>query len=134
MAKTQYPRMALLKTLYELTEPVTPLRFITTRPPATGTPMPAFLLLRLPQAIRDRGDTYQRTCGQIAAFARDTGAALENTAALEAMQQAILDLFPIATPLFHAKAPLLLPGGADGAGFHYITVQFDITIFKQPQN
>ena len=123
MRKTTYPRLEVLQSLCELTASVSENRFISTRPNAVGEQMQDFLLIRLPQTIYDRGDTYQSTKGQIAVFARDV---------LEKMQTAVLDLFPLATDRYHAKEPLLLPGGADGAGFHSLIIQFNITIFKQP--
>ena len=129
--KIQFPRMEILQALYELTEPVTPCRFFTSRPPATPEPMHSFLLISLPGAIRDRGDTYQSTRGRITIFARDIQG-IENATVLQQMQETIVNLFPIATARFHAKAPSLLPGGSDGAGFHSIIIQFNITIFKQP--
>ena len=129
--RIQFPRMEILQALYDLTEPVAPHRFISSRPAAVPEPMDRFLLISLPAALRDRGDTYQSARGRITIFARDIQG-LESTLALEQMQSAILSLFPIATARFHAKAPSILPGGSDGAGFHSIIIQFNITIFKQP--
>lgn len=122
--------MAVLQTLHELTADITPNRFISTRPNAIGEQMKEFLLIRLPQNIRDCGDTYQSTKGQIVIFARDVQGGLENTFSLEKMQTAIMELFPIKTDIFHGKMPILAPGGSDGAGFHSIIIQFNITILK----
>lgn len=133
MSKIVFPRMEVLQTLCELTSGITPNRFITSRPPATGEPMEDFLIIRLPQTIYDRGDTYQSTWGQIAVFAKDVEGAFENTYRLEAMQSSVMELFPIATDRYHAKLPRLLPGGTDGAGFHSLIIQFKITIFKTPK-
>lgn len=130
MSRIQFHRMEVLKSLYDLTAAITPNRFISSRPPATGEPMDDFLLIRLPQTIRDRGDTYQSTWGQIAVFAKDVQEAFENTLRLEQMQAAVMDLFPIVTECYHAKLPRLLPGGTDGTGFHSLIIQFKITIFK----
>lgn len=130
MSKIQFPRMALIQSLYELTANITPNRFITTRPNAIGAQMKEFLLIRLPQSIYDRGDTYQSTKGQIIVFARDVQGGLENTVELERIQNEVMNLFPIATEQFHGKMPILLPGGSDGAGFHSIIIQFNITILK----
>lgn len=130
MSKIVFPRMEVLQSLYELTADITPNRFITTRPPATGEPMDDFLLIRLPQTIYNRGDTYQSTWGQIAVFARDVQGGTENTLALERMQSTAMELFPIVTDRYHAKLPRLLPGGTDGAGFHSLVIQFQIMIFK----
>lgn len=141
MRKTAYPRLEVLQSLCELTTSVSENRFISTRPNAVGEQMQDFLLIRLPQTIYDRGDTYQSTKGQIVVFARDVEGtdsqgnaigSMENTFLLEKMQSAVLDLFPLVTDRYHAKEPLLLPGGADGAGFHSLIIQFNITIFKQP--
>ncbi|MDE7440876.1 MAG: hypothetical protein K2M69_01760 [Muribaculaceae bacterium] len=132
MSKILFPRMNVLQSLYELTADITPNRFITTRPPATGEQMEEFLLIRLPQTIYDRGDTYQSTWGQIAIFVRDIQGGLENTFTLEKIQSDVMELFPIVTDQYHAKLPRLLPGGTDGAGFHSLIIQFQITIFKQP--
>lgn len=130
MSKIAYPRMEVLKSLYDLTAHITPSRFITTRPPAVATQMGEFLLIRLPQTIYDRGDTYQSTRGQISVFARDVPGGTENTLVLEKLQDAVMKLFPIVTDLYHAKMPVILPGGSDGADFHSLIIQFNITIFK----
>lgn len=130
MRKTSYPRLEVLRELDRLTSGISPNRFISTRPPATAEPMQDFLLIRLPQTIYDRGDTYQSTVGQIAVFARDIQGGLEDTLRLEHMQQAVTALFPVAAETFHATRPLVLPGGSDGAGFHSLIIQFRITIFK----
>lgn len=130
MRKISYPRMEVLQSLYNLTADISENRFITTRPNAVGEGMEDFLLIRLPQAIYDRGDTYQTTKGQIVLFVRDIQGGLENTFQLEKMQAALMALFPIITERYHAKAPLLLAGGSDGTGFHSLIIQFNITILK----
>lgn len=130
MSKIVYPRMDVLQSLSELTADITPNRFITTRPPATGEQMDEFLLIRLPQRITEPGDTYQLTTGQIAVFARDVQGGLENSFMLELMQDAVCALFPIRSDLYLATRPILLPGGSDGAGFHSLIIQFNIRIHK----
>lgn len=139
MSKIVFPRKEVLQSLYELTANITPNRFITSRPPATGEPMDDFLLIRLPQSIFDRGDTYQSTKGQFSVFVRDvqgtdsngnTISGMENTFRLEELQQAVMELFPIVANHYHAKMPVLLPGGSDGVGFHSLIIQFNITILK----
>ena len=131
MSKTVFPRMEVLQSLYELTADITPNRFITTRPPTAPEHMQDFLLIRLPQGIRDRGDTYQNARGQIVVFVRDVQGGLENTLRLEEIQQSVMELFPIVTERLHGKVPILLDGGTDGAGFHSLIIQFSITILKQ---
>ena len=79
--------------------------------------------------MRDQGDTYQTTYGQIVVFVRDVQG-MENTYRLEQLQSQVMELFPICNDLFHAKRPLLLASSSDGAGFHSLTIQFNITIFK----
>lgn len=130
MSKTLYPRMEVLQSLYELTADITPNRFITTRPNAVGEQMDEFLLIRLPQRITEPGDTYQLTTGQITVFARDVQGGLENSLALEQLQNSVCSLFPIRSALFLATRPILLPGGSDGAGFHSLIIQFNIRIHK----
>lgn len=122
--------MEVLQSLYELTADITPNRFITTRPSSTDKSMQEFLLIRLPQGVRDRGDTYQSARAQIAVFVRDVQGGLENTLMLEEIQQSVMNLFPIVTEGFHGKSPILLDGGTDGAGFHSLIIQFSITILK----
>ena len=134
MSKIVFPRMEVLQSLYELTADITPNRFITTRPNAVGEQMEEFLLIRLPQPMRDQGDTYQSTYGQINVFVRDLQGGLENTFRLEELQQAVMALFPIVAERFSAIDPILLNGGADGAGFHSLIIQFSITINKKPIN
>lgn len=119
----------VLQSLYELTAEISKNRFIASRPPATGEQMDDFLLI-ISKRISDRGDTYQSMSCQIAVFARDIQGGLENTIKLEDLQQAVIDLFPIVTEHYHAKFPLLLPGGSDGTGFHSLIIQFNITILK----
>lgn len=133
MSRIQFHRMEVLKSLSDLTASITPNRFVSSRPPATSEPMDDFLLIRLPQTIYDRGDTYQSTWGQIAVFAKDVQGGLENTLRLEEMQSAVMELFPIKVDRYHAKMPRLHPGGTDGAGFHSLIIQFRITIFKTPK-
>lgn len=139
MAKIIYPRMEVLQSLYELTVSISENRFITTRPNAVGEGMRDFLLIRLSQAIRDEGDTYQSTTGQVIVFVRDIEgtdadgnaiSGIENTFQLEAMQSAVMDLFPIVEKRYSAIDPILLPGGSDGAGFHSLIIQFSITTNK----
>ena len=130
MSKTLYPRMEVLKSLYEMTADISENRFITTRPNAVGEQMDEFLLIRLPQRITQPGDTYQLTTGQIAVFARDVQGGLENSLMLELMQDAVCALFPIRADLYLATRPILLPGGSDGAGFHSLIIQFEIRIHK----
>lgn len=126
--------MAVLQSLDELTADITEKRYVTTRPSAVSEQMKEFLLLRIPQTIYDRGDTYQTTKGQIVIFVRDIDGGLENTYRLEQLQQAVTDLFPIVTDTYHARRPILLAGGSDGAGFHTLIIQFSITILKQPNS
>ena len=130
MSKIVFPRKEVLQSLYELTADITSNRFITTRPSSTDKSMQEFLLIRVPQPIRDRGDTYQSTKGQISVFVRDVQGGLENTFRLEELQQAVMELFPIVADHYHAKMPVLLPGGSDGVGFHSLIIQFNITILK----
>lgn len=139
MSTIAYPRMKVLQSLYELTTDITPNRFITTRPNAVGEQMEEFLLIRLPQRITQPGDTYQLTTGQIVVFARDTQgtdesgnsiSGIENTVALEIMQDAVCALFPINSDLYLATRPIILPGNSDGAGFHSLIIQFNIRIHK----
>lgn len=138
MSKIAFPRMEVLRMLDELTADITPNRFITTRPNAVGNGMQEFLLISLSN-IEDSADTYQHTRGRISIFARDvqgTGAGgdavsgMENTLRLDEMLNAVTGLFPMVTELFHGKRPQLLAGGSDDAGFHYLTIQFNITILK----
>ena len=129
MSKIVFPRMAVLQSLDELTADITPNRFITTRPNAVGEQMQEFLLIAI-NNIEDTADTYQLTRGKISIFVRDVQGGLENTFRLNQLQEAVTALFPIVTEHFHGKRPRLLAGGSDGAGFHYLTIQFNITILK----
>ena len=129
MSNVFFPRKEVLQSLYELTADITPHRFITTRPNATGEPMQEFLAISL-NGIDNVADTYQLTRGRITVFARDVQGGLENTFKLEQLQEAVTALFPIRTPLYLATRPVLLPGGSDGAGFHSLIIQFNIRIHK----
>lgn len=143
MRKIAYPRMEVLQSLYDLTAEISENRFVTTRPNAVGEGMEDFLLIRLPQAITDEGDTYQSTTGQIIVFARDIEGSdsegnaisgMENTFRLEQMQSEVMELFPIVQPRYSAIDPIILPGGTDGAGFHSLIIQFSITPNKKLLN
>ncbi len=143
MRKISYPRMEVLQSLYNLTADISENRFVTTRPNAVGEGMQDFLLIRLPQAIYDQGDTYQTTAGQIICFVRDIQGSdadgnpisgMENTFQLEKMQSEVMDLFPIVEKRYSAIDPILLPGGSDGTGFHSLIIQFSITPNKKPIN
>jgi hypothetical protein len=90
--------------------------------------MKEFLLIRLPQTIYQRGDADQYTIGQFAIFVRDKQGGLEDTIRLEQLQEQLVDLFTIVTPLFVASRPRLLPLGSDGMGFHALIVQFELQI------
>lgn len=129
MSNVLFPRKEVLQSLYELTSDITPHRFITTRPNATGEPMQEFLTISL-YGIDNVADTYQLTRGRITVFARDVQGGLENTLRLEQLQEEVTVLFPIRTPLYLATRPILLPAGSDGAGFHSLIIQFNIRIHK----
>lgn len=129
MSKIVYPRMEVLQSLYELTADITPNRFITTRPNAVGEQMDEFLLIGL-DAINDTADTYQLTRGKISVFARDIQGAIENTVALDRMLNNVCKLLPARTGLYLTSKPQPLASRADGAGFHYIIIKFNIRIHK----
>lgn len=133
MRKIAYPRFDILRTFDELCAGICPNRFVTTRPNAVGEQMQEFLLLRLPQPMRDLGDTYQTTYGQIIVFVRDVQG-MENTYRLEQLQSKVMVLFPVVTERFSAVDPLLLASASDGAGFHSLAIQFSISINKKPIN
>lgn len=124
------PRLAILRRLSELTANVSAYRYVADRPTAVPEPMADFLILRLPQAMRQPGDTYSLTTGQVVLFARDLYGGLENTSRLEEMLRATTELFPIRDSLFLATRPVLLPGGTDGAGFHSVIIQFGIRVHR----
>lgn len=132
MSKIAYRRLEVLQSLERLTAGITGNRFVSTRPIAIGEQMEEFLLIRLPQKINQWGDVCQFSTGQISIFARDIQGGLENTLMLELMQSAVMELFSdngvLNTELFSAWDPELLYGGADGAGFHYLTIQFQIQL------
>lgn len=130
MARVEFKRMELLKQLVEAVKDVGDDVFVTSRPPATQESMTKFVVVRLPQAIQDRGATYQDTYCQINVFAKDRANGLERTDVLEAMQTAVLEKFPIVTELFSAISPRLLPGGSDGLGFHSVIIQAKLIINK----
>ena len=132
MSKISFPRMAVLQSLDQLTASITPNRFISSRPNAVGEQMKEFLLISL-NDIKDSADTYQLSRGRISIFVRDISTSngnVENTLRLEQLQNEVLNLFPIVTDTYHGKRPLLVAGGTDGAGFHYLIIQFNITILK----
>ena len=132
MSTISFPRMTVLQSLDQLTASITPNRFISSRPNAVGEQMKEFLLISL-NDIKDSADTYQLSRGRISIFVRDISTSngnVENTLRLEQLQNEVLNLFPIVTDTYHGKRPLLVAGGTDGAGFHYLIIQFNITILK----
>lgn len=130
MNTIEYSRLAIFERLAELTECISSNIFISTRPSAVAESMEDFIVLRLPQAIYQPADTYQRTIGQIVVFARDIQGDLENTVRLEEMQNEVVKLFPIRDNLFLATQPTLVYGGTDGLGFHSLIIQFNIRVHK----
>ncbi|WP_301747086.1 hypothetical protein [uncultured Duncaniella sp.] len=128
MEQKIYPRGEILRTLTELAKEVSNDVFVTTRPQATSEQLEDFVLVRLPQNIRQEGDAGQYTYGQFSMFARDIEGRYEDVMRLDEMQSAITEMFPIVTPTFTATRPLILAGGTDQAGFHFITIQFEIQI------
>lgn len=127
--KNRFPRLEILQSLYNLTEDVADTRFITNRPEAVGEQVDKYLTIRISQPIVSRGDTYMTSTAQITVFARDIQGVGENTYLLEEMQSKVMQLFPITTELYRGKRPILLPAGADGAGFHALIIQFNLLIF-----
>lgn len=130
MNTMEFPRLELLQALNDLVMDISPNVFISTRPSAVSESMEDFIILRLPQGIRQPADTYQLTTGQIVVFARDIESDLENTIRLEEMQKAVVELFPIRDNRFLATQPILLYGGTDGLGFHSLIIQFNIRVHK----
>lgn len=132
MSKVVFPRMEVLQQIYELTTEISKNRFITSRPNASDRQMQEFLLIRIPQSIDPWGDACQFSTGQIVMFARDGQGGIENTLALEQLQNSVMALFGengvINTDRFTAWEPRLLPGGSDGAGFHSLIIQFQLQI------
>lgn len=123
-----FHRTEILKHLYELATIASKNRFISTRPTSLTEQVNDFVVIRIPQAIRQNGAYHQYTVGQFACFVRDKQGSIENSVKLEEMTDALAKLFPIITDLFTASRPRLLFGGSDGAGFHYLTLQFEIQI------
>ncbi len=126
-----YHRHNVLRSLAEVVADVSGNVYISTLPPAVDEQETDRVLIKL-LTITDRGDTYQTATARIYVFARDIAAVYEDTQRLDEMQQKVTRLFPIVTELYHAKSPILLPGGSDGTGFHSLIIQFSITIFKKP--
>lgn len=130
MERIVYRRKDILKQLVDAVTGIGEKVFVTDRSIAEQKGMKDFVIVRLPQAIQDKGSTYQDTYCQINVFARDRANGLENTVRLDEMQMGVFEKFPIVTDLFSAVSPRLLPGGNNGLGFHSIIIQARLIINK----
>lgn len=127
MGRTTFRRKDILKKLTEIFGDVSRNVFVTSRPSASEDTMKDFIVVSLPIGIYDR-HAYQDTYCRIEVFVRNRKNGMEATDALDTMQQAVIDKFPLSNELFSATTPRLLPGGDDGLGFHCLIIQAKMTI------
>lgn len=125
-----FPRAEVLKGLYDALEDVADYRFVTNRPNVIDERIKSYLVIRMPNGIRDKGDTYQLCTVYITLFARTKKSGVEDTLTLDNMQNKVCSLIPLVHPRFTADRTIILGGGID-AGFNYLTIQLTVTINKR---
>ncbi len=129
-ASPLYPRIEVLKPLVDLLKSISPNVFTTSRPSSVSEQLGDYIVLKLPNGIRDRADTYQTSIAHVYLFVRDRAGEVENAWRLDEMMNALCAMCPIRHPRFTADRPVYL-GGASDAGFHYIRIQLSVTINKR---
>ena len=129
----KFPRAEVLQTIYEAVKPMAEKTFLTTRSSSIAEQIKDYIIVRLPNGIRDNGDTYQTAKVHLYLFARDRAGEIENAFRLEEMQNAVCGLFPFIHKRFTADRPQIIGGNAD-SGFHYLIIQISITINKKTIN
>lgn len=123
------PRLDVLQGLYNLLSPIAEKVFITTRPSVVSEKVKDYIVLRMNNGLRDRGDTYLTGIAHVSLFARDKNGEIENTFRLQQMIDAFLTLVPVRNQVFTADRPRQVGGGGD-SGFHYVTFQIPVTVNK----
>ena len=124
-----FPRSEVLSPLTDMLKTISPTVFLTSRPSVVAEQLKDYIVLKLPNGLRDRADTYLTGLAHIYLFARDRDGGIENAWKLDRMMNALCALCPIVHPRFTADRPLYL-GGSGDAGFHFIRMQISLTINK----
>lgn len=127
MARTTFRRKDILKAMTEIFGSVSSNVFVNTRPSATDDAMKDFIVVSLPNGMRDY-HAYQDAYCTIEVFARNRKGGIEATDVLDTMQQAVTDKLPVSNELFSITEPRLLPGGDDRMGFHCLIIQAKMII------
>ena len=102
----------------------------TSRPTTVPTSMSDFILIQFLSPIADLL-AYGRTSCRISVYARDVilnSINYENTTKLKTMQTAVYQRLPITDSKYLIDRPRPVNGGSDKLGFHYYSIQLDVTI------
>ncbi len=125
-----FPRVEVLGPFVESLKAISPVVYLTSRPSAAPGQPDDFIVVRLPNGIRDSADTYQSAKVHVYLFARDRAGEIENAWRLDEMMNTLCEMCPIIHPRFTIDRPVYLGGGPD-VGFHFIRMQLTITINKR---
>lgn len=120
-----YNRNNICESLYTIFKSVSDKIYIDDRPSSTTTQMETFLVIKIGDVdpMHAYGDTY----GTIRAFYKDKDSTSQITK-LSDLEQKIYALLPIDNELYKALNPKTLECKSDGAGFHYLTIYFDLIL------
>ncbi len=129
-APVLFPRVEVLGPLVEKLKAISPTVYLTSRPSAVPGQIKDYIVVRLPNGIRDSADTYQSAKVHVYFFARDRAGEIENAWRLDEMMNALCAMCPIIHERFTADRPVYLRGAAD-AGFHFTCLQLTLTINKR---
>lgn len=118
MHKFQLHTNNILQDMLARLKEVCPKSFVGNRPIASKEENKEFLVLSNPYSVRDKG-AYQSTYFRIEIYVKTKSQDVPNMARLEAISNAILDLFPMSADnkRYVAHKPYLTLQGNDGMGY-----------------
>ena len=102
----------------------------STRPSSTAASMEDFIVVEIPNAIRDNlGVGY--TTARVTCFAKElskNGNLIENLDKLESMQDAVYAKLPITDTICLIDNPIPIKLGRDATGFHALAINLTVII------
>lgn len=102
----------------------------TSRPTTVPTAMADFILIQFLSPVADFL-AYGKTSCRVSVYARDiivNNINYENVLKLKTMQTAVYERLPITDNKCLIDRPRPVNGGSDKLGFHYYSIQLDVTI------
>lgn len=100
--------------------------YTSSRPAATDG-IKDFVVCSIPITIRDRG-AYGETACRFTLYAKDLNG-VENYTRLAEMQEKLYSNLPINNTACAIWEPVVIPGGSDGSGFHFLHIQANLIIY-----